>query len=110
MSLNRKREPQAAALSKLSAIRQNRDRYISFAFASAHLFVEIDRSGKITYAAGAAGALERNGASALLGHKFIRYIAFRDREYFQEILTHLFIHHRIEPRPIVINTASGHEM
>ncbi|WP_420547074.1 EAL domain-containing protein [Curvivirga sp.] len=110
MSASKKTSLATSTQNLISTIKQNRDRYIAFAFASAHLFLEVDRTGTITYAAGASSALRKGPAYTLLGEKFIQFIVAADRDYFKEILKHLFIHHRIDPRPLKLNTASGHEI
>ncbi len=93
-----------------STVKNDRDRYIAFAFAAAHLFLEIDRSGMITYASGASSALKRGESNKLHGERFIQYVAPIDRDYFKEILTNLFIHNRIDPRPLRLRTASNREI
>ncbi len=48
-------------------LRQQRDRFIGFAFAGGDLLIETDRAGRITYVVGAAQTISGHGEDALIG-------------------------------------------
>ena len=52
---------------KVAKIKTQRDRFLAFAFASSDLFVEISKSGKVTYALGASKTLSGIDDETLLG-------------------------------------------
>lgn len=95
---------------KLTAFKLDRDRFVAYAFAAAHLFLEIDHTGKISHATGAANGLAGNNVESLIGHSFFDYVTDRDRQYFGEILKRLNQHGRIEPRLIHLKSRSGKEL
>ncbi|HEY8964625.1 MAG TPA: EAL domain-containing protein [Alphaproteobacteria bacterium] len=61
-----------------NGMKEQRDRFLAFAFAGADLLLEVDAQGKILYAAGATG-LAAAGDTKLIGHDMAELFAPRDR-------------------------------
>lgn len=95
---------------KLAAFKLDRDRFVAYAFAAAHLFLEIDQDGEISHATGAANGLVGSSVEALVGRSFFDFVTSRDKQYFTEILKRLNQHGRIEPRLIHLQSRSGKEL
>lgn len=64
---------------KLAAMQVQRDRFLAFAFAAADLLLEIDESGRVSYASGATMKLLGQEPERLPGTAFIELIAPVDR-------------------------------
>ena len=71
------------------ALKQERDRFVGFAFATAHLLLEIDLSGAILFAAGAACGLVDGPAEQLVGRTLGSLVAAEDREFLDHLLRRL---------------------
>ncbi|MBV9860346.1 MAG: EAL domain-containing protein [Alphaproteobacteria bacterium] len=72
-----------------SQLRRERDRFAAFSFAGADLLIEIDGSGTIRYAAGAARRLTGRDASDLLDMAFLDLIAAEDAALVNALLDRL---------------------
>lgn len=67
-------------------LRRERDRFVAFAFATAHLLIETDPSGVISFAAGSACGLIAGTADDLVGRRFEEFVAPRDQLFFAHLL------------------------
>jgi EAL domain-containing protein (putative c-di-GMP-specific phosphodiesterase class I)/GGDEF domain-containing protein len=94
-------------------IRAERDRFVAFAFAAADLLLEVDDSGKISFAAGALKSLTQRNASALMGRPFTELLAESDRALVKVLLTSLKDGGRLSPilvqlaNPVALNVMLG---
>ncbi|MDR3514784.1 MAG: EAL domain-containing protein [Azospirillaceae bacterium] len=70
----------------ISDLRRERDRFVAFAFATAHLLIETDSAGIISFAAGSACGLIAGSADDLIGRRIDEFIAARDQLYFQQLM------------------------
>jgi len=61
-------------------LRQERDRFIAFAFCGNDMLMELDAEGRIRFAAGATELLAGGSGSALIGRPFIDLVAVADRQ------------------------------
>ena len=84
----------------LNSFSSERDRFVAFAFAAAHLFVELNTKGQILHASGSSSGLVQGDVNNLKDQSFLQFISKRDKAYFKEIQKRLFTHGRIEPRLI----------
>ncbi|WP_207479703.1 EAL domain-containing protein [Arenibaculum pallidiluteum] len=66
-------------------LRRDRDRFVAFAFSTAHLLLEIRPDGTITYAAGAACGLAPH-TDALVGGNVLDLCTAAEREYVENLL------------------------
>ncbi len=71
--------PIDAGDSSLATVRNQRDRFVGFAFAAADLLIEVTRAGTITFVAGAAQNLNGCTSENLVGTAFSDLIAPGDR-------------------------------
>ncbi len=62
------------------SLRDERDRFVGFAFAAADLLLEISQAGEIVFAAGAAKALTGLEAAQLIGKNFHALVAENDQK------------------------------
>ncbi|MGD2132618.1 MAG: EAL domain-containing protein [Maricaulaceae bacterium] len=69
--------------------KQQRDRFMAFAFASADLCVEIDADGKIVYAVGAGSPLGIAKAESLIGAPVSSILAENDKPLIEQLLSGL---------------------
>ena len=72
-----------ATQSNRDDLRNERDRFVAFAFSVADAFVELDASNKVVYAAGAAKALAGHESDDLIGRNFQDLISPDDHELLQ---------------------------
>ena len=70
-------------------LKQERDRFVGFAFATAHLLLEIDLSGSIIFAAGASCGLVDGPAEKLVGKTLISLVATEDRAFLDHLVQRL---------------------
>jgi len=69
-----------------ATLREERDRFVGFAFAAADLLLEVSPEGKIVFVAGAAKALTGTDSTQLIGRGFRTLIAESDREVADALL------------------------
>lgn len=81
-------------------LRRDRDRFVAFAFTTADLLLEVDGSGKILYAAGAAKALTGLDAGALIGRQVIDLLMKDDIRRMNTALEQLKTRSRVNWMPI----------
>src|SRR5579859_53480 len=70
-------------------LKQERDRFVGFAFATAHLLLEIDLGGTIRFAAGACCGLADGPEEALIGHSIASLAAPEDHDFLDHLLQRL---------------------
>lgn len=67
-------------------LRQQRDRFLAFAFAGAEILMEINPQQNICYCAGASEALLGASSESLIGASLIDFIALDDQIMFRELM------------------------
>ena len=70
-------------------LRQERDRFVAFAFAAADLLLEVDPGGVIRFAAGAAKRLTGRSAEALVGASMEAMLTSADYRLIRQLLVRL---------------------
>ncbi|CAA7626236.1 EAL domain-containing protein [Magnetospirillum sp. SS-4] len=93
--------------SLVEKLKQQRDRFIAFAFAGADLLLELDDSDVVTYSAGAGEALYGISDGELLGRPLADFIMARDRKKFTESVLRLRNTGRLDHTPLTMVGASG---
>jgi len=88
----------------LESLRQDRERYVAFAFATADILIEIDQNGTIVYADGGIRALLGREAQTLIGLNFYDLVRKQDIELMQNSLGTLQAKHRMEHVEIHVHT------
>ena len=78
-------------------LREERDRFVGFAFAAADLLLEISREGQIHFAAGAAKALTGVAPAALPGRSFRTLFEVKDHDAADAVLERVRTLGRAEP-------------
>ncbi|WP_181905321.1 EAL domain-containing protein [Aestuariispira insulae] len=91
----------------MTSFNSERDRFVAYAFAAAHMFVELDPNGVIKHASGTTSGLASGKSDDLVEKKFASFVDPGDQAYFAEILLRLFQHGRIEPRLICLTSKTG---
>ena len=89
--------PDAGPTDFTATFRQERDRFVAFAFAAADLLVEVDGEGKICFAAGALKSLTHHDAAALQGKLFFDLLCEADRALAKVLLSSLKDGGRLSP-------------
>ena len=74
---------------EIELLRRDRDRFVAFAFCHADVLLELDKSGKIVFAAGATQALLGCDAEALHGQRIEGLVSVADREAARQMLDSL---------------------
>ncbi len=87
-------------------LRQQRDRFIAFAFAGADLLLEID-SEVIVYAAGAGESLYGLSDAVMVGRPLADFVVLRDRPRLEEALQRLRNSGRLDNVPVSLMGDSG---
>lgn len=82
---------------KFDQLRDERDRFVAFAFAAADLLLEVDSHYRIQYAAGATQALLGIDSVELIGTGALDLIAVQDRERFRLAITTIPTGSRMTP-------------
>ncbi|MBM3558144.1 MAG: PAS domain S-box protein, partial [Alphaproteobacteria bacterium] len=98
---------EAGGQAPLRRLRQERNRFLAFAFAAADLLIEVDGEGRILYAAGSTRVLLGRGAEELVGKAFIDLTAAYDRAMFRQILRRLEGADRIAPVRLRLASPKG---
>jgi EAL domain-containing protein (putative c-di-GMP-specific phosphodiesterase class I)/PAS domain-containing protein len=93
--------------SLVEKLKQQRDRFIAFAFAGADLLVEMDDSDVVTYSAGAGEALYGIADSELLGKPLVDFVIARDRKKFTDSIQRLRNSGRLDHTPLTMVGSSG---
>ena len=79
-----------------SFLREERDKFVAFSFAGAHLLVEVTSAGKVVFSSGASCGLCKNGAEKLIGKSFKDMVIKDDHGYVGELFGRLKKSGRIE--------------
>jgi len=87
-------------------IKEQRDRFLAFAFAGADLMLEVDAHGRIQYALGAAKGLTGSADDGLTGKNVSEIFAPRDRGLVASLRTRAKVGVRFGP--ILVNLNEGH--
>ncbi|HYE50178.1 MAG TPA: EAL domain-containing protein [Azospirillaceae bacterium] len=97
-------DPSAALL---TALKDERDRFVGFAFAAADVLIETDTAGIIGYAAGAVEALTGRTGAALKGTDVAELAAERDRPIVRAMVRSLARAPRLNPLPVELCHQGG---
>jgi EAL domain-containing protein (putative c-di-GMP-specific phosphodiesterase class I)/GGDEF domain-containing protein len=89
--------------------RNDRDRYVAFAFAAADLLLELDPELRVRFVAGASQNLLGRSAKDLEGVSFLELIDPGDRRYVRRLLTSLSNKGRHEPASVRLLHVSGRQ-
>jgi len=87
-------------------LRQQRDRFVAFAFAAADLLFELDPAGLVTYAAGAVGQIE----GEVVGSWFFNIVEPADRDLVRTLVASIAKGGRVAPIPIHLSKAESRLM
>lgn len=93
--------------SLVEKLKQQRDRFIAFAFAGADLLLEMDDEDVVTYSAGAGEALYGISDEELLGHPLADFIFSRDKDKFADAIQRLKNSGRLDHTPLSMVGAAG---
>lgn len=88
-------------------LREERDRFVGFAFAAADLLLEVSSEDRILFAAGAAKALTGAEVAELTGKSFLGLIVEPDRALAERALNRARAEGRIEPVALTFAGTSG---
>jgi EAL domain-containing protein (putative c-di-GMP-specific phosphodiesterase class I) len=88
------------AVPKGGPIKDERNRFLAFAFAAADLLIEVDAALRIRFAIGAADSLAGRSASALAGSDFLALFSPSDRAVINASVRRLDGRGRMEPIPL----------
>jgi EAL domain-containing protein (putative c-di-GMP-specific phosphodiesterase class I) len=91
-------------------LREERDRFVAFAFAAADLLVQIDSDRCVRFASGASQALLGVAATSLPGRDISDFIDPRDGPYFLRLLSTLLVQGRIEAVAVLLRRADGQRL
>ena len=94
-------------MSAMTELREERDRFVAFAFAAADLLVQLDSERRVKFASGASQALLGVAAAALPGRDFRDFIDPRDQAYFTRLLGTLLVRGRIESAAVLVQRPDG---
>ncbi|WP_119458395.1 sensor domain-containing phosphodiesterase [Rhodospirillaceae bacterium SYSU D60014] len=90
----------ANPLAQETSLRNERDRFVAFAFAAADLLLEIDAKRSIQFASGAARQFTGRDASALVGQSLLNLVALDDRRLVAAALDRVKSGMRFQPLPV----------
>ncbi|RAU21224.1 signal transduction protein [Paramagnetospirillum kuznetsovii] len=93
--------------SLVEKLKQQRDRFIAFAFAGADLLLELDDHDVVTYSAGAGEALYGISDSELMDRPLADFIFPRDQKKFAEALLRLKNTGRLDHTPLTMVGSNG---
>ena len=85
----------------------NRDRFVGFAFAAAHLLLETDNSGAITFAAGARCGLVPGSLSELVGHSLFEFCPPEEHSLLRILFQRLIKKGKLDLTHIVLRSMNG---
>lgn len=91
----------------IEKLKQQRDRFIAFAFAGADLLLEMNEDDVVTYSAGAGEALYGISDTELLGRPLSEFIFPRDKDKFSDSIQRLKNSGRLDHTPLSMVGASG---
>ena len=85
----------------------NRDRFVGFAFAAAHLLLETDNSGVIIFAAGARCGLVSGALSDLVGHSLFEFSPPEEHSLLRILFQRLIKKGKLDLTHIVLRSLNG---
>lgn len=88
-------------------LKEQRDRFIAFAFAGAEVLIELDADGRISYCAGTTEAMLGHGADDLVGRRLDAIVAIDDQVVLQELKRRILGVGRADHTAITLQHASG---
>ena len=88
-------------------LRQERDRFVGFAFANADALIEIDQSLKMSHAAGAVQWLSGEPPDALIGWPLLDLVAPKNRPIIRALLSDPGAPERFGPVSVQLRQPSG---
>src|ERR1700751_5481413 len=88
---------QRQAASKDEQLKDERNRFLAFAFAAADLLIEVDAGLRIRFAIGAADSLAGRRTAALMGSDFLALFSAGDRAVIAAAVKRLDGRSRMEP-------------
>ncbi|HEV2674457.1 MAG TPA: EAL domain-containing protein [Aliidongia sp.] len=91
-------------------LKQERDRFVGFAFATAHLLLEIDLSGRVLFAAGASCGLVDGPAEKLIGQALDGLVAAEDQEFLGHLVERLVATGSIGLTRVHLHAISGKDV
>ncbi len=97
----------AIDLSRSKRLRNERDRFVAFAFAAADLLLEIDAGCTICFASGASLSLTKRTAQDLVGRSVLDLVAPRERPMVRILLQSLARGGRLSPVPVQLVNGDG---
>lgn len=84
-----------------------RDRFLAFAFASAHLLLETDNAGRITFAAGARCGLTERTIEDLVGSSLFDLLPSEEHTFLRMLLARLVDSGRLDPTCVFLKNVVG---
>ena len=94
-------------LSRSRRLRNERDRFVAFAFAAADLLLEVDANHTICFATGATLSLTKHSAEELIGLSLFELLAPRERAMVRILLQSLGRGGRLTPLPVQLANVDG---
>lgn len=91
-----------------SRLKEQRDRFIAFAFAGAEVLIELDEGGRISYCAGTTDRLLGRPADTLVGDSMDAIVAHDDQIILQELKRRIGTVGRADHASITLQHAQGH--
>jgi EAL domain-containing protein (putative c-di-GMP-specific phosphodiesterase class I) len=88
-------------------LKQERDRFVGFAFATAHLLLEIDLEGTIRFAAGASCGLADGPAERLIGRSLGSLVVAEDRDFLDHLIKRLIATGAVSLTRVGLRSAAG---
>jgi EAL domain-containing protein (putative c-di-GMP-specific phosphodiesterase class I) len=88
-------------------LKQERDRFVGFAFATAHLLLEIELDGMIRFAAGASCGLAAGPAENLIGRSIFSLVVPEDRDFLDHLLRRLIATGAVSLTRVGLRSAKG---
>jgi EAL domain-containing protein (putative c-di-GMP-specific phosphodiesterase class I) len=104
------RLPPGDALAKDGRIKDERNRFLAFAFAAADLLIEVDAALRITFAIGAAEGLVGRSTAALTGSDLLDLFAASDRAAIRAAVGRMQTKNRMEPTSLRLARAGEREI
>ncbi len=87
--------------------RPNRDRFVGFAFAGAHLLLETDNVGRILFAAGARCGLVTGTLDDMINHSLFEYFPKEEHSLLRMLLQRLIQKGKLDVTHIVMKSAAA---
>ncbi len=82
---------------EIETLRDERDRFVAFAFCAADILIELDDAHRVVFAAGAVSAIAGQSTDSLVGVEVLSLIASPSRPALEELLDAIHAGRRLEP-------------